>query len=91
ALLTFAVFIIGHFSADMKLLAASTGTASARIFFGALYYLLPNLSHYTVITGVGHGLTPAPAAFGVALLYAFIYIAVLLAASILIFNRRNFK
>jgi Cu-processing system permease protein len=91
ALLTFAVFIIGHFSADMKLLAASTNTASARIFFGALYYLLPNLSHYTVITEAGHGLTPSPAAFGVALLYAFIYIAVLLAASILIFNRRNFK
>ena len=50
ALLTFAVFVIGHFSADMKLLAASTGTTSAKIFFGALYYLLPNLSHYTVIT-----------------------------------------
>jgi ABC-type transport system involved in multi-copper enzyme maturation permease subunit len=75
----------------MKLLAASTGTTSAKIFFGALYYLLPNLSHYTVITEAGHGLTPSPAAFGVALLYAFIYISVLLAASILIFNRRNFK
>jgi Cu-processing system permease protein len=91
ALLTFAVFIIGHFSADMKLLAASTGTTSAKIFFGALYYLLPNLSHYTVITAAGHGLAPSPAAFGVALLYAFVYIAVLLAAAILIFNRRNFK
>jgi Cu-processing system permease protein len=91
ALLTFAVFIIGHFSADMKLLAASTGTTGAKIFFTALYYLLPNLSHYTVITEAGHGLTPAPAAFGVALLYAFIYITVLVAASILIFNRRNFK
>jgi len=91
ALLTFAVFIIGHFSADMKTLAASTGTASAKIFFGALYYLLPNLSHYTVITEAGHGQMPAPAAFAVALLYAFVYIAVLLSAAILIFNRRNFK
>ncbi|MDX6271463.1 MAG: hypothetical protein QOD28_2686, partial [Acidobacteriota bacterium] len=91
ALLTFAVFVIGHFSADMKLLAASTGTTGAKILFGALYYLLPNLSHYTVITEAGHGLSPAPAAFAIALLYAFVYIAVLLAASILIFNRRNFK
>ncbi|HEV2800453.1 MAG TPA: ABC transporter permease [Pyrinomonadaceae bacterium] len=91
ALLTFAVFIIGHFSADMKLLAASTGTTGAKIFFGALYYLLPNLSHYTVITEAGHGVMPSPAAFGVALVYAFVYIAVLLSASILIFNRRNFK
>jgi ABC-type transport system involved in multi-copper enzyme maturation permease subunit len=91
ALLTFAVFIIGHFSADMKTLAASAGTTSAKIFFGALYYLLPNLSHYTVITEAGHGQMPAPAAFAVALLYAFVYIAVLLSAAILIFNRRNFK
>ncbi|HEX8635515.1 MAG TPA: ABC transporter permease [Pyrinomonadaceae bacterium] len=91
ALMTFAVFVIGHFSADMKLLAASTGTTAAKILFGALYYLLPNLSHYTVIADAGHGLTPAPAAFAVALVYAFVYIAVLLAASILIFNRRNFK
>jgi len=91
ALLTFAVFIIGHFSADMKTLAASAGTASAKIFFGALYYLLPNLSHYTVITEAGHGQSLQPAAFAVALLYAFVYIAVLLSAAILIFNRRNFK
>ena len=91
ALLTFAVFIIGHFSADMKTLAASAGTTSAKIFFGVLYYLLPNLSHYTVITEAGHGQSLQPAAFAVALLYAFVYIAVLLSAAILIFNRRNFK
>ena len=91
ALLTFGVFVIGHFSADMKLLAVSTGTTSAKIFFGALYYLLPNLSHYTVIAGAGHGQRPPLADIGGALLYAFVYIAVLLSASILIFNRRNFK
>jgi hypothetical protein len=34
---------------------------------------------------------PDPTAFAIALLYAFIYIGVLLSASILIFNRRNFK
>jgi ABC-type transport system involved in multi-copper enzyme maturation permease subunit len=75
----------------MKLLAASTGTTAAKILFGALYYLLPNFSHYTVITAAGHGQSPSPAAFAAALVYAFAYIAVLLAASILIFNRRNFK
>ena len=91
ALLTFAAFVIGHFSADMKTHAAATGTRAAKLFFGALYYLLPNLSHYTFITDAGHGRTPAPADFLAALLYAFVYITVLLAASILIFNRRNFK
>src|SRR5467141_5238673 len=45
ALLTFFVFIIGHFSADLKGLASSMGTTSARVFFTALYYLLPNLAN----------------------------------------------
>jgi ABC-type transport system involved in multi-copper enzyme maturation permease subunit len=91
ALCTFSVFIIGHFSADLKAFAASTGTQSARVFFGALYYLLPNLSNYTYITAAAHGQTPPPAAFFGALVYAVIYIVVLLAAATIIFNRRNFK
>ncbi len=91
ALLTFAVFVIGHFSADMRSFAASTGTAPARILFAALYYLLPNFSHFTYITDASHGLTPTPAAFAAAILYTLLYVAVLLAASTLIFNRRNFK
>jgi Cu-processing system permease protein len=91
ALLTFAVFVIGHFSADMRTLAAATGTKAARVFFGVLFYLLPNLSHYTQITDAGHGLMPSPAAFTAAVAYAVIYITVLLAVATFVFNRRNFK
>jgi ABC-type transport system involved in multi-copper enzyme maturation permease subunit len=91
ALLTFAVFVIGHFSADMRLLASSNGTAAARLLFGALYYLLPNLSHYAYITAASHGTTPNAPDFFAAALYAVLYDATLLAAATLIFNRRNFK
>lgn len=91
ALLTFAIFIIGHFSADLKSFAASTGTVAARVFFGALYYLLPNLANYSYITPAAHGNTPSLPSFLVAVLYALCYIAALLAISTLIFNRRNFK
>jgi len=91
ALLTFAVFVIGHFSADMKTLAASMGTDAAKIFFGALYYLLPNFSHYAKITDAGHGLVPSTSVILAGLLYALVYVAVLLAAATLVFNRRNFK
>jgi ABC-type transport system involved in multi-copper enzyme maturation permease subunit len=91
ALLTFFVFIIGHFSADLKTFAAQMGTQSARWFFGALFYLLPNLSNYSYITPAAHGQTPSPAMLGAALVYAVAYITVLLAAATLIFNRRNFK
>lgn len=59
ALLTFCVFIIGHFSADLKQLSASMGSAGARWLFGALYYLLPNLANYSFITPVAHGHSPS--------------------------------
>jgi ABC-type transport system involved in multi-copper enzyme maturation permease subunit len=91
ALLTFFVFIIGHFSQDLKTLAASMGTAGAQWFFGAIYYLLPNFANYSYITEAGHGITPDARAVAGALLYAVFYIAALLAAATLIFNRRNFK
>jgi ABC-type transport system involved in multi-copper enzyme maturation permease subunit len=91
ALCTFSIFIIGHFSADLKAFAASTGTPGARAFFGALYYLLPNLSNYTYITAAAHGQTPTASHFFGALAYGVAYICVLLAAATLIFNRRNFK
>ena len=91
ALMTFAVFIIGHFSADLKSFAASLGSQGARLFFGALYYLLPNLSNYSFITPAAYGEMPTPAQFLAAALYALVYVAVLLSAATLIFNRRNFK
>ena len=91
ALLTFFVFIIGHFSATLKQLASSLGTTSARVFFGALYYLLPNLANYSYITPAAHGQTPEPHLLLASLVYALVYITVLLAAATLIFNRRNFK
>lgn len=91
ALLTFFIFIIGHFSADLQTFAASMGTAGARWFFGLLYYLLPNLSNYSFITPVAYGQAPEATAVFAALAYAIIYIIVLLAAATLIFNRRNFK
>lgn len=91
ALCTFFIFVIGHFSADLKLFAASLGGSVARLFFNALYYLLPNLSNYAYINQAAHGQTPAPEHFFAATLYGFVYVAVLLAAATLIFNRRNFK
>jgi ABC-type transport system involved in multi-copper enzyme maturation permease subunit len=91
ALLTFMVFVIGHLSADLKSFASSLGGVTARWFFNALYYLLPNLSHYSFITPAAHGQTPSTAAFALALLYACVYVAVLLSAATLIFNQRNFK
>ena len=91
ALLTFFVFIIGHFSADLKSLATSMGSVAARWLFGSLYYLLPNLSNYSFITPAAHGHAPATWFVFVTTLYAVCYVTVVLAAATLIFSRRNFK
>ena len=91
ALLTFLTFVIGHFSADLKTLAVSMGSPSARLFFTGLYYLLPNLSNYSFITPAVHGQTPAAGFVFATAFYALVYIAVILAAATLIFSRRNFK
>lgn len=91
ALLTFFVFIIGHFSSDLKSLSTSMGSRGGRWLFGALYYLLPNLSNYSFITPAAHGQVPAAQIVTASVAYAFVYIAIILAAATLIFSRRNFK
>jgi ABC-type transport system involved in multi-copper enzyme maturation permease subunit len=91
ALLTFFVFIIGHFSADLKSLASSTSSTAARWLFGALYYLLPNLSNYSFITQAAHGQVPPAGNVLLASVYAAVYIIVIMAAATLILGKRNFK
>jgi ABC-type transport system involved in multi-copper enzyme maturation permease subunit len=91
ALLTFFVFIIGHFSADLKTLGNSAGSVAARWLFRSLYYGLPNLSNYSLITVAAHGYVPEARVMAVSVAYAIFYIVVLLAGATLIFNRRNFK
>jgi ABC-type transport system involved in multi-copper enzyme maturation permease subunit len=91
ALLTFLIFVIGHFSADLKNLAVSLGSTSARWLFTGLYYLLPNLSNYSFITPAAHGRSPSAGFVLASVLYALVYITVVLAAATLVFSRRNFK
>jgi len=91
ALLTFFVFVIGHFSASLRDLAERIGSQSAKIVFGAIYYLMPNLSFYSFTTNAAHGNVPPSSMILGAVFYAVIYVSILLAVTVLIFSRRNFK
>jgi len=91
ALLTFFVFVIGHFSASLRDLAQEIGSKPAQMFFGTIYYLLPNLAHFSYITETANGIAAPASMMGGAVLYAVIYDIVLLTATIVIFSRRNFK
>ncbi|MEZ5425900.1 MAG: ABC transporter permease [Pyrinomonadaceae bacterium] len=91
ALLTFFVFLIGHFSTTLRDLATNLGATGARYFFSFLYYFLPNFSFFNFAANASKGEVPPPALLIGDLLYSVFYIGVLLAATVLIFSRRNFK
>jgi ABC-type transport system involved in multi-copper enzyme maturation permease subunit len=91
AILTFFVFVIGHFSGDMRAFAQTLGTSGAKLLFGALFYLLPNLSNFSFITPAAHGELPTARIFVLSGIYGIVYCCVLLSIATLIFNRRNFK
>jgi ABC-type transport system involved in multi-copper enzyme maturation permease subunit len=91
ALFSFAVYVIGHFSKDLLVMAALSESAMTRAVLTVLYYLLPNLSNFGFITEASHGrIVPAGMALS-ATLYATVYVGILLSAAVLIFQKRNFK
>ena len=90
-LFTLGVWVAGHFSGDLRNFQAAVDSPAAAAVARVLYYLLPNLAAIDVKNEIVHGL-PVPwasVAVGVASLVA--YIGVLVTASTLIFNRRDFK
>ena len=91
ALLTFFVFIIGHFSSSLRDLAANLESIAAVYLFEAIYYLLPNLSHFTFVTNAAHGAMPPVSMMVGSIAYAIVFDIILVAATVLIFSRRNFK
>ena len=91
ALLTLFIFVIGHFSSSLRDLATETGSASATGLLDIIYYLLPNLSHFTFATEIANGLTPSASMIGGVVLYAVVYDIVLLTITAFTFSRRNFK
>jgi Cu-processing system permease protein len=91
ALLSFAFYVIGHFSGDLQLAAQITESAVTRVVLTVLYYLLPNLSNFSFIAQASYGLITPGKLIISATIYAIIYISILISGAILIFQRRNFK
>ena len=91
ALYSFAIYIIGHFSSDLRLAASMTDSTLTRYILTVFYYLLPNLSNFGFISEASHGrIVPLSMLLQVTV-YAAVYIGILLSATTMIFQRRNFK
>ena len=91
AVLTFGLYVVGHFNADLRNFENVVDSAAAVYLARALYYVLPNLAPFDVKAEVVHA-QPVPLEY-IALTtgYAVLYIAALLIMAILVFARRDFK
>lgn len=91
-LLTFAVYLMGHFSQDLvKLTETITDPNIQRAIQGA-YLALPDLARFNLKNQAVYGLQLLPNALQLAenALYGLVYTAVVLAIAMLIFSRREF-
>jgi Cu-processing system permease protein len=91
AVLTLGLYIVGHFNADLRNFESVVESRSAAWLARALYHFLPDLSAFDVKTQVVHGLDVPAGYLALTAGYGVLYIALLLAAAILIFSRRDFK
>jgi ABC-type transport system involved in multi-copper enzyme maturation permease subunit len=91
AAFTFALFVAGRFSADLRNFNQVIDSPVASALTRTLYWVLPNLAPFDVRAQVVHG-DPVPLGYlTLSVGYAVIYIGALLLLSAMIFSRRDFK
>ncbi len=91
AALTFGLFIVGHFSTDLRNFQQVVDSPAAAALARGLYWVLPNLAQFDIKSQVVHAQPVAAGYLALTGAYAALYIGVLLTASIAIFSRRDFK
>ncbi|MGA2192327.1 MAG: ABC transporter permease subunit [Nitrospirota bacterium] len=90
---TLALYVIGHTITDLKALALTVAkkAPAATSVLDFFYYLLPNLQNFNIKSQVVHDIPVDPGYMCMAITYGLLYIAGLMAVSVLIFQKRNFK
>jgi ABC-type transport system involved in multi-copper enzyme maturation permease subunit len=91
AVFTFCLYIIGNLLNDIRWFGQETGSALVEKGTAVLYYLLPNFNNFNASTQVAHGEGIPGYLILANSLYALLYVSILLSASILIFEEREFR
>src|SRR5258708_8036507 len=91
AAFTFGLYIVGHFSGDLRNFQQVVDSPAAARLARGLYWVLPNLPQFDIKAGVVHGVPVALGYLAITIAYAAVYIAVLLVIAMLVFSRRDFK
>ena len=90
AVFTFSLFVIGNLSSDIRWFGQQSQSLLLEKATSALYYLLPNFSNLNVITQAAHGVRIPGVLVAANTCYAFLYIAILVSGSVLVFEEREF-
>jgi len=88
---TLAIYVIGHLTADLRVLGAKLQNELTTGILNGLYYMLPNLEYFNVKGPAVHGIAIAPLYVVSAIVYGVLYGAVILLIACVIFQRRDFK
>jgi ABC-type transport system involved in multi-copper enzyme maturation permease subunit len=91
AAFTFGLYIVGHFSGDLRNVQQVVDSPAAARLARGLYWVLPNLAQFDIKADVVHGAHVPLGYMAIAVAYAAMYIGVLLAIAVLVFSRRDFK
>jgi ABC-type transport system involved in multi-copper enzyme maturation permease subunit len=91
AALTFGLYVVGHFSRDLRNFQQVVDSPAAASFARGLYWVLPNLAQFDVKSDVVHGVRVPLGYMAMTGAYAALYITMLLVVASLVFSRRDFK
>jgi len=89
--LTGFLYVVGHFSADLKHFDTVVNSGFLPQLTQVIYYLVPNLRNFDVKSRVVSGDAVPFSLLGYSTAYGMLYISILLVLAVVIFNRRNLK
>ncbi|HUE88983.1 MAG TPA: ABC transporter permease subunit [Vicinamibacterales bacterium] len=90
-LFTLALWIAGHFNADLRQFEAVVDSAPVAFIARGMYYLLPNLAPFNVKAEVVHAVPVTATHVALTLAYAAVYITAVLLGAMAVFRKRDFK
>ncbi len=91
AVFTFSLFVIGNFLSDIRWFGQESQSSILKKITAGLYYVLPNFSDFNVINLAAHGVTISRPLLAANTCYAVLYIAIVVSASVLVFEEREFR
>ncbi len=91
AFICVAVFVSGHLSGELQFFANKSDSAMIRSIGNAIYYFVPNLERFNFKYNVTYDVSVGAEQLLEVGLFALLFVAAFLVASVTIFSRRDFK